>query len=300
MKKFLKLFIVTIIALLSFSFINVNTSADTGPKPYVSVSIEGDTKGMYMTLLSKKESTGPFSTKNKHRYTEEDEVYVKFSLYEDKDGFFYLNYHQSIENGTFKWGYYPPYTFKFLIYDSINDRFITDDVIYERYAFGSTYKIVLNDNITSGEDITNSVANRPLTVYQQKQIKNEIINFFVRLIICLSIEIAIALLFKFRKLELVIILIANLVTQIILNVLLSVYIYYNGYQVFYVIFFYVISELLVLFIEFVAYNTLIYLVDKKKSYPIKSIKRILLYTVVANVASLVLGFIILTYLPFFG
>ncbi len=300
MKKFLKLLIVTIIALLSFSFINVKTSADTGPKPYVSVSIEGDTKGMYMTLLSKKESTGPFSTRNKHGYTEEDEVYTKFLRYEDKDGFFYLNYHQSIENGTYKWGYYPPYTFKFLIYDSINDKFITDDVIYERYAFGSTYKIVLNDNITSGEDITNSVANRPLTVYQQKQIKNEIINFFIRLIICLSIEIAVALLFKFKKLELVIILIVNLVTQIILNVLLSVYIYYNGYQVFNVIFIYVISELLVLFIEFVAYNKLIYLIDTKKDYPIKSIKRILLYTVVANVASLVLGFVILTYLPIIG
>jgi hypothetical protein len=107
-------------------------------------------------------------------------------------------------------------------------------------------------------------------------------------------------LFKFRKLELVIILIANLVTQIILNVLLSVYIYYNGYQVFNVIFIYVISELLVLFIEFVAYNKLIYLIDTKKDYPIKSIKRILLYTVVANVASLVLGFVILTYLPIIG
>jgi hypothetical protein len=309
MKKYFKLFIVIFVAIISFSFINVKTSADTGPKPYVSVTIQGDTKGMYMTLLSAQSQSGPFSSDENYAVSD-TEINSKFRGYEDKDHFNYLNYYSSIEGGSYKWVYYPPYTFKFLIYDSLNDRFITDDVINERYAFGSTYIITLNSDIlTASKDYPNSVAEEPrivsptttgeapFDVKKDESLFAPIMNFFVRLIICLAIEIGVALLFKFRKLELVVILLANLVTQIALNVFLSIYIFNHGYQPIMVILTYMFSEIAILLIECIAYLIFIKLLDRKRGYAEKSSLRIILYTLTANVASLALGFVVLTYIP---
>lgn len=309
MKKYFKLFIIIFIAIISFSFINVKTSADTGPKPYVSVTINGDTTGMYMTLLSAQSQSGPFRSDDNYAGLD-NEINSKFRGYEDKDYFCYLNYYSSIEGGSYKWGYYPPYTFKFLIYDSVNDRFITDDVINERYAFASTYIITLNNDIlTASKDYPNSVAEEPrvvsptttgeapFDVKKDESLFAPIMNFFVRLIICLAIEIGVALLFKFRKLELVVILLANLVTQIALNVFLSIYIFNHGYQPIMVILTYMFSEIAILLIECIAYLIFIKLLDRKRGYAEKSILRIILYTLTANVASLALGFVILTYIP---
>ena len=309
MKKFFKIFLAIFITLLSFSFINVKTSADTGPKPYVSVTIQGDTKGMYMTLLSAQSQSGPFST-NRNDAVVDNEINSKFGGYEDKDFFCYLNYYSSIEGGSYKWVYYPPYRFKFLIYDSVNDRFITDDVINERYAFGSTYIITLNNDIlTASKDYPNSVGEEPwiisptttgeapFDVKKNESLFAPIMNFFVRLIICLAIEICVALLFKFRKLELVVILLANLVTQIALNVFLSIYIFNHGYQPIMVILTYMFSEIAILLIECIAYIIFIKLLDRKRGYVEKSNLRIILYTLTANVASLVLGYLILVLVP---
>ena len=200
---------------------------------------------------------------------------------------------------------YPPYTFKFLIYDSVHDKFITDDVIYERYGFDSIYVITLNSEyigVRQGDSTTvispnNATNETPFDVKQDRSLFAPIMNFFVRLIICLAIEICIALLFKFRKLELVIILLANLVTQIGLNVFLSIYTFNHGYQPIMVILTYAFSEVAILLIECVAYLIFIKLLDRKRGYEEKSVLRIILYTLTANVASLALGFIILTYVP---
>ena len=309
MKKYFKLFIVIFVAIISFSFINVKTSADTGPKPYVSITIQGDTKGMYMTLLSARSQSGPFSIDENYTAID-DEINSKFRGYEDKDHFYYLNYYSSIEGGSYKWVYYPPYTFKFLIYDSVNDRFITDDVINERYAFGSTYIITLNtDILTASKDYPNSVTEEPrvvspttsgeapFDVKKNESLYGPIMNFIIRLVICLGIEIIVALLFSFRKPELLVILITNVITQIALNAILSVFIYYNGYTIFVVIPIYVLSEFLVFLVESLSYFIFIDKIDAKKGYPIKSTSRIVLYVLFANLASLLIGFLLLTYLP---
>ena len=114
MKKIYKLliFIFTFIFVITIS--NVIIKADTGPKPYVSIKIVGDTKGYYMTLLSERAQYGPFSNDPDHQ--DIDNIDLKFASYNDSDGYYYLYYYSDISNKEYKWGYYPPMKFKILIY----------------------------------------------------------------------------------------------------------------------------------------------------------------------------------------
>ena len=118
MKKFLKTFIFAFAIIFVVLLSNVIVKADTGPKPYVSIKIIGDTQGYYMTLISKSNQCGPYS--NNSEYQENiDNIDLKFAEYEDSDGYYYLYYYSDISNNVYGWNYYPPSHFKILIYDSI-------------------------------------------------------------------------------------------------------------------------------------------------------------------------------------
>jgi len=305
MKKFIKIFLMILVLFLSFT-ISTKVSADTGPKPYVDITIEGDTKGMYMTLLSNIPSTGPHSVYDENEYNKNtNPINLKFVNYKDSDNFYYLQFYTSIENHKFRWGYYPPSTFKILIYDSINDSFITDNKIYKKQEFGSLYKLKLNDdviNVINEEHIAYGeeriqIADDVFEVSKENTIGKHILGFFIRLVICLGIEIIIALLFRFKKFELIPILIVNIVTQIALNISLSIDIYNKGFVPFlsFLTFNYLLMELGILIVEFLAY----FIIFKKlKFYKEKNISsiRILIYTLVANITSLGLGFVIISIL----
>ena len=297
MKKGIKIFLMIFVMIISFTF-SINTSADTGPKPYVDITINGDTTGMYMTLLSSVKRHGPWTIvdENEREFTGDLElINEKFVNYEDKDGFYYQQFIDDITDHKFKWGYYPPNTFKILIYDTINDKFITDDVIYHKNEFGSVYTLTLtNENMNVNKEPINDFKTS-FTVEKNNSVGREILTFFVRLAICLTIEILLALLFGFRKLELIPILIANLVTQIAFNLFLTIYIYFNGFQLLLIIPAYIFFELLIFASESISNTYFIKLVDKKTDIEIKSSARIVLYTLVANIASLVLGYIILMF-----
>jgi hypothetical protein len=301
MKKFIKLFLMIFVMIISFTF-SINTSADTGPKPYVEITINGDTKGMYMTLLSDTYRRGPHHVYDEeyYNYTQEDDLIgLKFIEYKDKDYFHYLQTYSDISNNKYRWGYYPPTKFKILIYDSINDKFITDDVIYIKEEFGSIYTLTLSDTINvvkePGVDRPAEDVNNSFVVEKNSTIGRGILAFFTRLIICLAIELLLALLFGFRKLELIPILIVNIVTQVLFNLFLTIYIYFNGFQLLLIIPAYIFFELLIFVSESISNTYFIKLVDKKTDIEIKSSERIVLYTLVANIASLVLGFIIISF-----
>ena len=305
MKKFIKLFLMLFVLTLSLAF-SVNTSADTGPKPYVDITINGNTDGMYMTLLSSVKRHGPWATvdENKKEFTGDLElINEKFVNYEDKDGFYYQQFIDDITDHKFKWGYYPPNTFKILIYDTINDKFITDDVIYHKNEFGSVYTLTLtkeNINVNKEPGVTEPKTEinefkTSFTVEKNNSVGREILTFFVRLAICLTIEILLALLFGFRKLELIPILIVNLVTQIAFNLFLTIYIYFNGFQLLLIIPAYIFFELLIFASESISNTYFIKLVDNKCGIETKKPGMIILYTLVANFASLVLGYMILMF-----
>ena len=285
MKKYIKVLSILFIALITFIGVGVSVSADTGPKPYVTITVEGNTTGMYMTLLSKGESSGPWYPDRRLSEDENTEIHQKFDSYQDSDGFYYLRYYGKITNNSFEWRYMPPYEFKILIYDSVNDKFITNNIVYERYAFASTYKLVLS--------------NDSFIVSKNMSFGPELLNFFVRLTLCLAIEIGLAYLFGFRRKELLLFLYTNIGTQVILNVLLTVFIYFDGYQPFGIIGIYVLSEVFILLIESTLHLLFLQRIDLKNGYNLKNPAIIIIYTLLANLLSLGLGFVILTYLPKF-
>ena len=291
MKKIIKYFILLFIFTLTICFSTLNTKADTGPHAYTKISINGDTKGMYMTLLSKKSHSGPHAAYSEYErdYSSEDEIIQKvnkkFIEYEDSDSFYYLQAFSLIEKNEYSWNYMPPDTFKILIYDSINDNFITDNKIYEKKEFATIYKVILEP-----ESLTF------MAIKETKSVGGNIASFFVRFTICLSIEILIALAFGFRKKELLPILFVNLATQILLNVILAIDIYNNGFNMMNILTHaYIPLELGILIVESLAY-IFIYRKFKFGRENNISIPRILIYTLIANLVSFLVGFAIISIL----
>ena len=286
MKRLYKLLLIFIMVLVPFVFINTTVKADLGPKPYVEIEIEGNSKGSYLTLLSKDSRYGPYSSEYGNEYNDK-EIDLKFSEYIDKDGFYYLHEYSDISDGKYRWGYYPPLTFKILIYDSNNDKFITDDKIYERTSFETILKLTLSEDEFNVKTIDVEESN--------KYIGKVILGFVTRLCICILIEVLIALIFRLKKKQLLVVALANLFTQIILNLVLAIIIYGIGYQILIIVPVYIALEILILFIEWIIYIIFINRVNKDN---IKSVGILLLYSFVSNVASLVLGFGILHLLGF--
>lgn len=192
MKKIFKLFTFFIMAIFIGLSFSPNVSADTGPKPFIEIDIKGDTKGMYMTILSKDSNYGPWGYD--HSYDDKvDEINERFKEYSLNDEFYYWYNYEDISDGKYEWGYYPPQTFKIVIYDSINDRMITNNEIYSRYRFESRFVLTLNET--------------SFTVVKNNDVSKNIAGFFLRLAICLLIELLIALVFGLRRQQLLIVLI---------------------------------------------------------------------------------------------
>lgn len=118
--------------LLIIWMIPINIYADMGPKPSIVVEFEGIEEELYyVTLLSKTETTGPYSFGVPQTYlVEEDKKYgtlaaEAFRNYQDEDDFYFIEFFQRCNKAqTFTWGYYPPETFKVLIYLPQREQFI--------------------------------------------------------------------------------------------------------------------------------------------------------------------------------
>lgn len=286
MKNKFKVLIIFIALFTLVIFSNSTVFADTGPKPYVKIEIEGNVNGYYMTLLSKNDYYGPYSSEEAYNI-EDDYIDMKFSSYVDGNGYYYLHYYKDISDKEFNWNYYPPSPFKILIYDSINDRFITDNKIYERTSFSTVLKIVMNED---------SLLTNPFTVAKSNNyIGSVILGFVIRVCVCLIIEIIVAVLFRFKQKQLLVVAIANLFTQIILNLVLGIIIYKSGLNMLLIVPVYVLLEILIVIVEWLIYSLLINRVNKENY---KSIGILLVYSIVANILSLGLGFLVLSLLGF--
>lgn len=95
MKKFSLILLFVAIILI----IPIYAYGDVGPKPSVVVNFEGFEGEMYyVTLLSEKPTTGPYSAvglfEGSRRYSEEDvdyEIWQKFVSFQDRDGYYFCN-----------------------------------------------------------------------------------------------------------------------------------------------------------------------------------------------------------------
>lgn len=264
-----------------------NVFADMGPKPSVKISVNGIQETAYMTLLSKEKSTGPWSvydvqSEDNERYFEEygpKEVWQAFVDYKDKDDFYFLQYFQLCE-GSFQWTYYPPDEFKVLIYFPESKTFIMSSDSYKRYAFDSFFTVTLTYD-SQNMNVTSNQPQETKMVVKENYIWNEaMLNLAIRMLITIIIEVIVGVMMHIKsKKEILIIIGTNIFTQIILNLLLEAFQVYSLFI--YGAFFYILFEVLVIFIEMNIY---------KRTFTQKaSIKS---YTITANILSFLIGFMV--------
>ena len=286
--------------LVALIFVQPQTaSADVGPKPSLNITFLnlGD-ETRYVTILSRYESTGPFSAYNPEMnnkelgyfdskyYGEEDYVneeaemsWQAFADYEDADGYYFLQVWWKLggEVNQIRWGYHPPNNFKVLVYFPETDSYAISG-IYERYAFDSYYTV--NANVADGE---------LLTLSKSYDYFSEAVGLLCRIVLTILIELLIAFLFRMRgKRVILTILIVNIITQVALNVALNLIYFFEGVLMYLLCYFFL--EILVVVVEAIAYSLLL----RKQGVPIwKS----LLYAVVANAATAVAGIFLAKWLP---
>ena len=273
----------------------VTVKADIGPKPSVVIEVVGfEEKEYYMTLLSEKDSTGPWSHGNEyHDYMGEKWVFEVFENYEDEDGYYFLSFMQDCsENDTFEWTYYPPQRFKVLIYTTDDGQFYCSDEVYERYAFDSYFKVNVTENGVTVNESGEVENENVLTVQKSYDFSMEILSFAVRVFLTIVLEVLVALAFGYRdSMSLKVIGITNVCTQVVLNVLLNVINYRSGQMAF--VFHYVWMECVVFVLEAVIYVKLIEKTDGEKGV----VRHPVVYAALANIVSLTAGIWIAKMIP---
>ena len=278
MKRKVLVFLLCLVLVMALP---VTVSADMGPKPSVRITftgIEGET--CYGTLLSLRSSTGPASAwDGESDYpewypAEEKWIWEAFLGYEDTDGYYFLQeWWDCSESNQLNWTYYPPTSFKILLYFPETESFYVSPV-YERYAFDSYFTVDLSDYDTD-----------PILARKSYDYTWELISLAARIVLTIALELGIALLFGYReKKVLAFLAVVNIVTQVTLNVALNIINYNSGALSF--IFCYVLFEILVFAIEAAAYAVLL----GKCSSRVQKKGRAVGYAFVANAASFAFGF----------
>lgn len=300
----LSMILCTVMVIMIFS---ITASADMGPKASVRVLFEnmGD-ELCYGTLLSQQKSTGPASVwdgsdefarhnenENYSNETFDYNTWKAFVEYDDVDGYYFLQEGWKVsETKKIEWTYYPPNSFKILLYYPETETFVVSG-IYEKYAFDTYYTVDMNGiNIGSVNYNEELSTDEQIEAYRSYNYRVEIISLIARILITIAIEMVIALLFGFRKKNQFLLLIGvNTATQILLNVLLNIINYHSGELAFVV--FYVLLEIVVFVIEAMLYSRIL----KKNSEKPKQKWFYWLYALIANAVSFGAGIVIAQILP---
>lgn len=300
MKKFC--YYMTISLALLFSFLVGITSihANSGPPINLVLTIEHDLDDYYMDLLIYKDS--PLSeseiTQARERLEEDeydffgyfesyperlityqdDDGYVSYLLYEnDYAGYYLENYTQN----RFMLFLNGPREFKIAIYTAEDTLIISEIITMNQYDYELTYNIKGIDTSTDqfGVGEVSGYIGHPATN------PRTISNFLIRLVTTIAVEILILFAFGFRlKRTYYHILGLNLITQASLTIgtLIAYYSSFN-YQMLSAILIFILGEMFVFTAE------MIYLGVFVKEH---SLLRRLSFALIANLASMIIGFII--------
>lgn len=305
MKKKLAACIAAAVLLCVFG---VTALADTGPKPSVRIKFENlSTNECWGTLLSADASTGPASawdgTAGSEQFRDNEEIWRAFEEYKDSDGYYFLQeFWNCGESKSLDWTYYPPENFKVLLYFPETDEYAVSEKC-TRYAFHSYFTAdvsemktvsVAPDGTLNSADVTDtdgsSDGDGKGALTCEHDFTSELVGLAARMLICIAIELLVALPFGFRDKKLVLlILTANICTQLVLNTALSLMYFKNGGVG-------VVYGLLELFV--LAAEAVIYLLGFKNAGrgDIKK-SRIILYTAAANAISFGGGLLLARFVP---
>ena len=272
--------------LLLLPVVAVTASADCGPKPSTLISVRaGGGEYCGVTLLAKEENNGPHwpveADEEPSDRIKQDEMLLEswnaFLDYRDPDGYHFWG---KIYEGTVTWGYFPPENFKIAVYYPGYDVLWVSEDSYARYAFHSDFRLNLpavGAGARSGEV--------DMVVRKTSDLPSELAGLLLRVILTLAVELALARVFGFREKEQrKVILRVNLLTQVGLNLLLWLWYYFDGPLA--AMLRLALAEILVLVAESIAY--LRWLPTDRSRW------RTVGYTILANLASVVVGFLLLS------
>ncbi len=262
--------------LLLTALLPLPARADIGPKPRVTVTFSGISgEKAYATLLSPKSPWGPYQawdgySRNERLTEEEREIWQEFARYEDPDGFCFLQeYWYCTDAQSFTWSYYPPNTFKLLLYFPETGAFLSSGVL-ERYAFESYFHCA----VSGGE----------MQVRASYDYARGLSRAALRAALTILLEVGLALLFGYReKGQLLLFALTNLATQALQYISLYLITYWQGPWAFW--FWFAVLELAVFLVEAVAYSLLIGRCGRTRQSP----ARARWYALLANLLSCGLG-----------
>ena len=299
MKSRFKIFSFIFCLTFIFSLFSIMASADSGPKPSVRINFENMGEELcYGTLLSKNSSTGPQSAWNGN----EDNIYNDnlpldiwraFVDYKDADGYYFLQIAWQVNvTHELAWTYYPPESFKILLYYPEANKFAVSEIC-EAYAFDTYYTVDMQGVNFGSVDYDSELSNNDrLNAYKSYQWRGEIISLIIRIVITIALEMGIAFLFGFReKRALLLLVCVNTLTQIILNVTLNFIKFTSGSSAF--VAGYIMLEIAIFAIEAMLYSSFM----KKISEKPRSARFYLVYSFIANAASFIIGLILARIIP---
>ena len=274
-----------LLVLLLLPLVTVTVSADMGPKPGTSITVHpGGGEYAVVTLLAREESNGPHWTigpddEPSSRIAENERLakaWYAFRDYADPDGYHFWG---EIYEGSVTWGYFPPENFKIAVYyPEYGILWVSEDT-YERYAFDSDFRLNLpavGAGAQSGEV--------DMVLKKTSNLGSELAGFLFRVLLTLAMELAVARVFGLTEPgQKKLILRVNLLTQVGLNLLLWSWYYFDGPLAAMVRL--ILAEIVVLVVEGAIYLRKLRL-DESRG-------KILGYTILANLASVTLGFLFL-------
>ena len=274
-----------LMVLLLLPVLTVTVSADMGPKPGTSITVHpGGGEYAIVTLLAREEGNGPHWTigpdeEPSSRIAKDErlaQAWYAFRDYRDPDGYHFWG---EIYEGSVTWGYFPPENFKIAVYYPEYGILWVSEDSYERYAFDSDFRLNL-PAVGAGAQ-TGEV---DMVLKKTSNLGSELAGFLFRVVLTLAMELAVARVFGLTDEEQKkLILRVNLLTQVGLNLLLWGWYYFDGPLVAMVRL--ILAEILVLVVEGAIYLRKLRLEESRG--------KILGYTILANLASVTLGFLFL-------
>ncbi|MDI9499008.1 MAG: hypothetical protein QM270_11070 [Bacillota bacterium] len=279
-----KRLMVPLLLIFCLFHLSAAVSADMGPKPSVSVEITGlGEREAVITLLSESPVVGPYDA-DESGWSSGDTLDNK-RLADIADEYFFLHVSQRVSSAEplFTWSYYPPRDFKVLLLFDDGGCALSGPL--RRTAFHACYTVDASRlQPAAGERLTLEVTAR----LAPGLLGRVALLFALPLILTLLAEVVLALVFGYRHAsQLRTVIAVNLLTQLLLTLGLMLADYYASVFLYFPLL--VFGEILVLLIEAAVYRRRL---TREEGPGPRSRRRATIYAVVANLASLALGFLL--------
>src|SRR5690554_1627464 len=287
MTSFKKTLIIILFTLLSFITV-ITVKADMFPKPTLQIKVYYEKERelavdllIKRTLNNREPRESDFIDIDFYNYLKERDFnnYYSASLYqgapygivvEEKEGYYLINL-----------TYLYPKKAKLLILDKDNNSvFISDD--FSQKAFDALMEITLPSDYLNNEYNDITIVKENLKLVEANNWRLGIQNLILRIALTFILEVVILIFFLYRqKRSYLLVGLTNLITQSLLSLALFIIVYIKGD--FSYLFYFITLELAVIILESFFYS---------KTLKEHSKKRAIIYAIVANIVSIVIGFLL--------